>query len=75
MWCIYRKIKEAGAGVYYSNHDGVVYLDTGIEVPFTAVYIMSKWDHIADLYEDLAAGQKAKATYEHLIHLTDDPNS
>ncbi len=42
--------------------------------PFTAAYIQSKGDPIADLTEDLAAEQKARATYENLIALSDDPD-
>jgi len=42
--------------------------------PFTAAYIQSKGDPIADLHEDMAAEQKARATYENLINLTDDPD-
>lgn len=41
--------------------------------PWTATYIQAKGDPIADLHEDLAAEQKARATYEWLINLTDDP--
>lgn len=41
--------------------------------PWTATYIQAKGDAIADLHEDLAAEQKARATYESLIHLTDEP--
>lgn len=33
-----------------------------------------KGDPIADLTEDLAAEQKARATYEYLIDLADDPD-
>lgn len=43
-------------------------------VPFTAAYIQSKGDPVADLIEDLAAEQKARATYENLLNLTDDPD-
>jgi spore coat protein JC len=42
--------------------------------PFTAAYVQSKGDPIADLHEDLAAEQKARATYENLINLADDPD-
>ena len=42
--------------------------------PFTAAYIQSKGDPIADLQEDLAAEAKARATYENLINLADDPD-
>jgi len=45
--------------------------DTG--VPWTATYTQAKGDVIADLYNDMAAEQKARATYENLIMLTDDP--
>jgi spore coat protein JC len=31
-------------------------------------------DPIADLHEDMAAEQKARATYENLINLTSDPD-
>ena len=40
--------------------------------PWTATYIQAKGDVIADLHEDMAAEQKARATYENLIQLTDD---
>ncbi|MEG1661935.1 MAG: manganese catalase family protein, partial [Clostridiales bacterium] len=41
--------------------------------PFTATYLQTKDDPIADLTEDMAAEQKARATYNHLIDLSDDP--
>lgn len=31
-----------------------------------------KGDPIADLYEDIATGEKARATYQWLIDMTDD---
>ncbi len=40
--------------------------------PWTATYIQAKGDVIADLHEDMAAEQKARATYEWLLNLTDD---
>jgi len=36
-------------------------------------YIQAKGDPIADLTEDMAAEQKARATYNWLINLSDDP--
>ncbi|MBS1476646.1 MAG: manganese catalase family protein [Acholeplasmatales bacterium] len=41
--------------------------------PFTVTYYASSGDFITDLYEDLAAEQKARAMYEHLMDITDDP--
>lgn len=67
-------LEKAGLGAYYSDHDHAVYPVSAAGVPFTAAYIQSKGDPIADLHEDLAAEQKARATYENLIALADDPD-
>lgn len=67
-------LEEAGLGAYYSDHDHAVYPASASGNPFTAAYIQSKGDPIADLTEDLAAEQKARATYENLINLSDDPD-
>lgn len=56
---------ENGLGVYPKNSDGV---------PFTAAYFAVTGDPLADLAEDMAAEQKARATYENLMNLTDDPD-
>ena len=40
--------------------------------PWTATYIQAKGDVIADLHENMAAEQKARATYDWLLNLTDD---
>ncbi|NLM38377.1 MAG: manganese catalase family protein, partial [Firmicutes bacterium] len=37
-------------------------------------YIQSKGDPVADLHEDMAAEEKARATYDWLINLSDDPD-
>ena len=49
-----------------------VYPQSAAGVPFTASYIAAKGDPIANLQEDLAAEQKARATYEKLIDLSRD---
>ena len=41
--------------------------------PFKVEYIASTGDPITDLNEDMAAESKARASYEHLMDLTDDP--
>lgn len=69
-----KELEAAGLGAYYSDHDHAVYPVSASGVPFTAAYIQSKGDPIADLTEDLAAEQKARATYENLINLADDPD-
>lgn len=68
------QIKADGTGVWYTDHDRATWPGTGTGVPFTASYIMAKGDPIADIHEDMAAEEKARATYEHLIDLADDPD-
>lgn len=68
------EIKAAGAEGYYAEHSrGVFPLSAG-GVPFSAGGIGSKGDPITDLYENMAAEQKARTTYENLINLADDPD-
>ena len=40
--------------------------------PWTSAYIETSGDFIADLESDMAAEQRARATYEHLMDLTND---
>jgi spore coat protein JC len=67
-------LEKEGLGAYYTDHDHAVYPMSAAGNPFTAAYIQSKGDPIADLHENLAAEQKARATYENLINLADDPD-
>ncbi|NLC08210.1 MAG: manganese catalase family protein [Syntrophomonadaceae bacterium] len=67
------EIKAAGMEGYYADHDKALYFVNGDGVPWTAAYIQSKGDPITDLYENMAAEEKARSTYEWLIHLSDDP--
>ena len=66
------EIEKAGLGPYYTDHGVDVYPVSASGVPFTAAYIAAKGDPIANLQEDLAAEQKARATYEKLIDLCRD---
>ena len=69
------EIEKAGLGPYYTDHGVGVYPQSAAGTPFTAAYLAVKGDPIADLQEDLAAEQKARATYEKLIDLVgDDPD-
>jgi spore coat protein JC len=68
------QIKIAGLGAAFTDHGRAVYPMSAAGNPFTAAYLQSKGDPIADLTEDLAAEQKARATYENLIALSDDPD-
>ena len=67
------EIEKAGLGAYYTDHGVDVYPQSASGTPWT--YIACKGDPIANLQEDLAAEQKARATYEKLIDLCkDDPD-
>ncbi|MEW6447081.1 MAG: manganese catalase family protein [Bacillota bacterium] len=67
------ELERAGLGSHYALHDKALFPADANGVPWTAAYIQAHADPVADLHEDLAAEQKARATYEHLICLTDDP--
>lgn len=68
------EIKAAGLSSHYAEHSKALYPTDSNGVPFTATYFATTGDPVADLEEDLAAEQKARAIYENLINLTDDPD-
>ncbi len=68
------EIEEGGMSGYYADHGRGIYPVSASGVPFNASYIQSKGNPIVDLTEDLAAEQKARATYEYLINMADDPD-
>ena len=70
-----QELQKAGLGPYYTDHGVDVYPQSASGVPFTASYIAAKGDPVANLTENLAAEQKARATYEKLIDLCcDEPD-
>ena len=68
------ELKQAGMDLHYAAHGMDLYPTDVNGVPFTVVYFASTGDPIADLSEDMAAEQKARAVYENLIDLTTDPD-
>lgn len=68
------QLKAVDLGGHYADHDRALFYVDATGNPWTATYIQAKGDPVADLHEDLAAEQKAKATYQWLIDLTDDPD-
>jgi spore coat protein JC len=68
------QMKAAGLGDHYADHDKALYYHNAAGVPWTAAYIQAKGDPIADLYEDIAAEEKARATYQWIINMSDDPD-
>ncbi len=68
------QIAKSPFATYFVDHTTGVYPVAASGVPWTASYIQSKGDVLADLHEDLAAEQKARVTYDNLIRLIDDPD-
>ncbi len=68
------EIKEAGLESYYVEHGNDIFPASSDGIPFTTAYISSVGDPIANLTEDLAAEEKARTMYEHLIDLATDPD-
>ena len=66
------EIKKGGLDAYYTDHGLGVYAQAAAGFPYNAVSMAVKGDPVADLTEDLAAEQKARATYEKLIDLCKD---
>lgn len=68
------EIKANGLDDYYAAFGKGIFPVNASGVPFTSTYINSLGDVIADVQEDMAAEQKARAVYENLMNLTKDPD-
>lgn len=68
------ELKKSGFDAYYVDHADGVYPAAASGFPWTAAYIGVKGDVLADLAEDMAAEQKARATYDNILRLVDDPD-
>lgn len=55
------------------DHTSGIWPAAAAGVPFNACEFQSKGDAVTDLFEDLAAEQKARSTYENLIRIIPDP--
>ncbi|KAB3527306.1 manganese catalase family protein [Alkaliphilus serpentinus] len=69
------QLEAAGLGTFYAIRNGALFPADPNGVPWTATYIQAHADPVADLHEDMAAEQKARATYEHLLNLAEDPGA
>ena len=65
--------KTAGFDAYYVDHTAAVWPAAAAGVPFNACEFQSKGDAITDLFENLAAEQKARTTYDNLIRVIENP--
>ena len=68
------EIIAGGFDKYYADNGTGIYPASASGVPFNAAAIASKKDALASIYEDLAAEQKARAMYDNLLRLSDDPD-
>ncbi len=69
-----QEMEEAGLGANYAQFGMDLFPSDSFGNPFTMTYIKTVGDPIANLESDMAAEQRARVTYEHLINLTDDPD-
>ena len=67
------EIEASGLGPYYIDHTVAVWPQAAGGVPFNSCEFQSKGDPITDLFEDLAAEQKARSTYDNILRLIKDP--
>ncbi len=67
------EIKAAGFDKYYIDHTLGLYPQAASGYPFSASEFQSTGDPTTDLYEDMAAEQKARLTYDNILRLVKDP--
>jgi len=67
-------LQKYGFDKYFVDHTAGIYPANASGIPFTASYFQVKGDAFADLTEDMAAEQKARATYDNILRLVDDPD-
>jgi spore coat protein JC len=68
------QIRTAGFDAYFVDHTTGVYPVAASGFPWSAASMAVKGDTLADLTEDLAAEQKARATYDNILRFSDDPD-
>ena len=68
------EIIAGGFDKYYVENGTAIYPASASGVPFSAMALASKEDPLASIHEDLAAEQKARAMYDNILRLSDDPD-
>lgn len=67
------QLEAEGFAAYYVDHTAGIWPQAAGGIPFNACEFQSKGDPITDLYEDMAAEQKARSTYDNILRLVKDP--
>ena len=68
------EIENSGFSAYYTDHTLGIWPQAAGGVPFNACEFQSKGDIITDLFEDMAAEQKARTTYDNILRLIKNPD-
>ncbi len=68
------ELKAAGLGEHYATYGMDLFPSDSFGNPFNMTYIKVSGDYIADIESNMGAEQRARATYEHLMDLTNDPD-
>lgn len=63
------EIEASGFAPYYTDHTAGIWPQAASGVPFSSAAFQSKGDPITDLFEDLAAEQKARSTYDNILRV------
>ena len=66
------EIVKSGFDKYYVDHTAGLWPQAAGGIPFNACVFQSKGDVITDLFEDMAAEQKARSTYDNILRLVRD---
>lgn len=66
--------EKLGTWEYYADNGNSVFPQNSQGSPFNAASIAVTGDPLTNLYEDLAAEQKARAVYDNILRLSDDPD-
>ena len=65
-----KQIEEnPGFAAYFVDHTGGIWPQAASGMPFSSMVFQSKGDAITDLFEDLAAEQKARSTYDNILRV------
>ncbi len=67
------EIENSGFKAYYVDHTIGIWPQAAGGIPFNACEFQSKGDLITDLFEDMAAEQKARTTYDNILRMIKDP--
>lgn len=68
------ELKNMQMGEQYAQFGTDLFPSDSFGNPFNMTYIKVAGDYIADIESNMGAEQRARATYEHLMDLTDDPD-